>query len=61
MKRLRDAMAAHAAALEAVNRTLANQCEADAEAGTFHPIGLRCAWCLHAIPGGCRLRIIAQK
>lgn len=62
MSRLRAAMAEHAAALDALSRTLANQCEQAAEGGVFHDPGQRCAWCLHALPGGgCRLRLIATK
>lgn len=62
MTRLRAAMAEHAVALDALNRTLAADCERAAEGGTFHPPGHRCAWCLHSLGGhGCRLRLLAQK
>lgn len=41
-------------------REMAADCEKMAEEGTFLPIGERCGFCLHAIKGGCRLRVIAQ-
>lgn len=61
MSRLRAAMTAHAEALDAVNRTLAAQCESDARAGIFHPIGHRCAWCAYSLPDGCSLRLAAKN
>lgn len=46
---------------EAFLRSWANDCEAEAANGTFHEIGARCGFCVHAIPTGCRLRLIAHQ
>lgn len=61
MTRLARQFRAEAAARDMLYRTMANRCEAEAERGRFRPVGHRCNFCLHTIPGGCRLRVLARQ
>lgn len=56
-----EAIARWRAEIETANRKNADTCVSLAARGIFVEIGQKCAFCLHVLPGGCRLRLIAGQ